>query len=164
MDLEPAGDGEFETTVQYGEAKLIFFLKTRGSAGNSTVLYDSARRCYIYIVKTQTEFDDTNYKKKKAVPMVILCVYVIYHISDTKCRYVICNHGFMGMKDASDTVQKMLNKKRGKQLYEQWSNLARDRREKYGNERPKVCPELDTLDAYMKKYLPNDDSVKTFAT
>jgi hypothetical protein len=163
IDNYQGRDGEYDQTVSYAEIKLLFFLRTRYSAGNTTVMYDSARRCYIWISKTTTGIDIEPLKKKKnPIPAAFISVHVIYKISDTKCRYVATTHAFLNMKDPTDSMLKILFRKRGKHLFENWVKLGTERIQKYGDKRPADNKELDTLDVFMKKYLPNEDSVKTW--
>jgi hypothetical protein len=157
-------EGDYSQTVAYAEMKLMFFLKTRFCCGNTSILYDSERRCYLLISKTTTGVDHKPLmRKKSAISSIHMSVYVIYKITDSKCRYVAMNHSFLNMSyDISDGLFKTMMRKRGKFLFEYWLQLSKERVEKYGNEKPRFCPELDTLDDFKQKYLPNLDSVKTW--
>ncbi len=158
-------DVDYMQLVSYAEIKLMSFMQTRFTCGNTTVMYDTERRCYILISKTTTGVDHVPLMKKKhALPICVVSIYAIYKISETKCRYVALSHQWFNMKDVSGFLLKSLLKKRGKKLFEEWSKLAKERVAKYGDDRPKYCPEMDTLDAFNAKYLPNPDSVKTWIT
>jgi hypothetical protein len=165
VELPMHNDGDYQQTVCYAEIKFAALIQTRYSSGNTTVLYDTERRCYIWISKTTTGVDHKPLmKKKNAIYSLHISIYVVYQISETRCRYVTCNHSFLNMRDFSDGIYKSLFRKRGKLLFEQWVKLSKERNAKYGSERPKNTPELDTLDTFKTKYLPASNSVKTWST
>jgi hypothetical protein len=164
-ELEPYTDGDYDQCRMYAELDLLSILQTRYSAGNNTILYDSVRRMYVLINKTETEFDNSSCKQKKSLtPGVFVGVHLIYKISETKCRYVTIAIAYVGVKEPGDAVYKHLLKRRGKNLFQNWLKYALDRKEKYGSTRPQNCPELDTLDSFMVKYLPTSESIKTWLT
>jgi hypothetical protein len=162
-EMEPYTSGDYTQLVSYAEIKLMPLMQTRYCVGNTTITYDTERRCYILVSKTTTGVEiNPLMKKKNAIPCMVVSVYVIYKINENKCRYVAVNISYMQMRDISGTIMKSLLRKRGKGLFDEWLKLSQERMANCGEERPKNCPEMDTLDDFKKKYLTSADAIKTW--
>jgi hypothetical protein len=167
VDLDPYKEGDYSHLVSYAELKFMPILSTRYCVGQTSVVYDTERRAYLIFSKSTTgvKIDPTKRKKPNAIPIVLASIHAIYKISDDKCRYVTLTVSCINARSdlANNASSRILFKKRGKGLFENWLKLALERKEKYGhNARPQHSPDLDTLDDYMKKYLNTEGATKTW--
>lgn len=165
---KPAGydtNGDYDVVRSYSELEIAFFLQTRYACGLNTVVYDTQRKCYMWIAKTTNGFNHEAYREyKKAVRLVSIACYTVYQLSDNKCRYSIVIGADYDI-GSNKTLKKKLFKKRGKTMHLEWKRLCKLRQEKYNGERPiDHNRNLDTLDAFMRKYVPDEDSKKTWYT
>ncbi len=155
-------DGDYDVYLKYYELKLLFFLSLRCIAGGQSLMYDTARRAYIRIGKTNPHVDIDHLKQNKdAIKVTVVQMDIIYKISDTKCRYITCTYGYLHFKDPTEWVMKRIFKKKGKKLFANWSEISKERQKNGETERPNNRL-FETLDSFEKKYIPTVDCVKTW--
>jgi hypothetical protein len=165
VDLPPHTEGDYQVAVSYAELKFMPIMSSRYCIGQCLVVYDTERRAYLIFSKTSTgvQIDPKIRNKPNSVPLVVASIHAIYKISDDKCRYVTLSLVHLNTKDmANNFAVRTMFKKRGKTMFNNWVKLSKERIEKYGHQRPKYNPDLDTLDEFNKRYLSEEGASKTW--
>ncbi len=152
--VEYDSSGDYDVVHSYNELEFFFFLKRRYCYGVATVVYDSKRKCYMWCCKSSTGVEEQEgiHERKNPVRIVSVGCYTIYEMGDNKCRYSAISSADIDIKQ-NETVLKVVAKKRGKTMHEEWGKMCQLRRESCNGEKPENHNQnLDTLDSFVKRY------------
>jgi hypothetical protein len=168
-----SGANPFSTFVSYWEADIrIPLSRQRHCVQLSTCVYDSARKCYIWAGKTTRTFNERvqqvyneTPQRRKMVTVDFIYGYTVYKISEDKCRYVHSIYADIKLKMGL-SMFKMVMKKREKGIHQGFlavcQQLAKVNKETPLSDRSEKNGVMKTFDDYMTKYLPNEESIKTW--
>jgi hypothetical protein len=154
----------------YYEANLgIPFHKNRHCIQMCTVVYDTTRKCYMWVGKSTSVFNDKieqvyhgTPQRKKMVPCDFVYGYTIYKISENKCRYVHSVYADVKVKMGL-SMFKMVMKKREQGLHDGFISVCEQLRQanEAGHDKQREGP-MKALDDNMARYLPTEESTKTW--
>jgi hypothetical protein len=159
----------YSTMHSYWEADLhLPFHKHRHCIQMSTIVEDTARRAYIWAGKTTRVFDEkieSVYNSTKQRKNMINCDFVygytVYKISDSMCRYVHAVYADVKIKMGL-TLFKMVMKKREEGIHEGFLAVCKLHKLHGFSQREKDGGLMTSLNEYRARYLPNENSVKTW--
>jgi hypothetical protein len=151
--------GDYAVSQSYNELSLVPLMKKRYCCGITSLVYDSERRCYIWLCKTTTGFSHEEHQQtKNAIRTTSIAAYSIFPLSENKCRYTV-----ISFAKASDFIFKIISKKMCKSMQSGWTDLCYMRKERFNHAKPvDHSRNLDTLDHFMEKFLPDENSTKTW--
>ncbi len=135
--------------------KMPFFMKDRRNLMLMTGLYDTSRKCYVFIGKSTTAYPEKE-NFKDTIPWEVLFGYMFYEIDETTCRYVHVIYLNIRMKQTNNnTVGKIVTQKRAKDLHEGFIKSVKQH--KNPDKRPENSQRiLDTLDDYIEAFVEKE--------
>ncbi|KAL0476264.1 RGS13 [Acrasis kona] len=150
-------DHEYSFVNVYSELHLTKILTPRDNLSMATLLYDSERRCYMWVCKSNVSYDKRPLRTHRRLnDLVDLNCMFIYDTGENTCRYTYLlfgDHGLKSMEFLHRVIAKKLSKKFHKQFIEMC--LLKD---------PVRDGQLqNTLKDFKSRYLSEPGSRKTWA-
>ncbi|KAL0490141.1 regulator of G-protein signaling [Acrasis kona] len=140
----------------YSDILLSKFLSARDNLNMSSLLYDTERRCYMWVTKSDLINDKKQYRKSKSISdgIQLNCMF-IYETGENTCRYCYLLFGEFGLK-SMDFVHRLIAKKLSKKMHNQFIQMCSITPSRDGDM-------LNTLYDFRKKHLSEPNSIKTWA-